>query len=74
MFKELSGTNEKLEALIAQAKAGQRQDKTWWMSKYIGVNLVYTMIKQKKIGDLCSYMFQYASSATKNSSIFIKYS
>jgi len=74
MFKELSGSKEKIEALITEAKAGQRQDKTWWMSKYIGVDLVYTVIKEKKMDALCKYIYEYASSATKNSSIFIKYS
>ena len=74
MFKELSKSRESIPNLIAEAKAGHRKDKTWWMSKYIGIDLIYTMIKEKKITDLCSYMFQYASSATKNSSIFIKYS
>jgi hypothetical protein len=74
MFKELSGSKEKLETLIAQAKSGHRKDKTWWMSKYIGINLVYTVLKDKKMDALCAYIFQYASSATKNSSIFIKYS
>jgi len=74
MFKELSGSKESIPTLVSQAKSGQKKDKTWWMSKYIGVNLVYTMIKNKKMDALCSYMFQYASSATKNSSIFIKYS
>ena len=74
MFKELSNSKESIPNLIIQAKAGQRKDKTWWMSKYIGIDLVYTMIKEKKMDPLCSYMFQYASSATKNSSIFIKYS
>jgi hypothetical protein len=74
MFKELSGSRETIPNLVAQAKSGQKRDKTWWMSKYIGVNLVYTMIQNKKMDGLCSYMFQYASSATKNSSIFIKYS
>ena len=39
MFKELSGSKEKLDVLIAQAKAGHRKDKTWWMSKYIGIVL-----------------------------------
>jgi len=73
-FKNLSGSREKLENLIAQAKAGHRQDKTWWMSKYIGVMLVNTVINEGKINDLSSYIFQYASSATKNSCIFIKYS
>jgi len=74
MFKELSGTNEKLDALIVQAKSKQRQDKTWWMSKYIGVDLVYTVMKENKQDALCKYIYEYASSATKNSSIFIKYS
>jgi len=74
MFKELSKSRESIPNLIAEAKAGHRKDKTWWMSKYIGIDLVYTMIQNKKIDGLCSYMFQYASSATKNSSIFIKYS
>ena len=74
MFKELSKSKESIPNLIIQAKAGHKKDKTWWMSKYIGIDLVYTMIKEKKMDPLCSYMFQYASSATKNSSIFIKYS
>jgi hypothetical protein len=74
MFKELSGSRESIPTLINQAKSGHRKDKTWWMSKYIGIDLVYTMIQNKKMDALCSYMFQYASSATKNSSIFIKYS
>jgi len=74
MFKELSGSKSKIPDLIIEAKAGHRKDKTWWMSKYIGIDLVYTMIKEKKADDVCKYIFQYASSATKNSSIFIKYS
>jgi hypothetical protein len=74
MFKELSGSKEKIDALVTQAKAGHRKDKTWWMSKYIGIDLVYTMIKEKKANEVCKYIYAYASSATKNSSIFIKYS
>ena len=74
MFKEVSGSKEKLENLIIQAKAGHRQDKTWWMSKYIGIALVHTALKEGKQNELCKYIFEYASSATKNSSIFIKYS
>jgi hypothetical protein len=73
-FKTLSGTKEKVENLIIAAKAKHRQDKTWWMSKYIGVMLVNTVINEGKMNDLSSYIFQYASSATKNSCIFIKYS
>ncbi len=74
MFKELSGSKESVDNLVIIAKAGHRKDKTWWMSKYIGVDLVYTVINEKKQDDLCKYIFEYASSATKNSSIFIKYS
>jgi hypothetical protein len=74
MFKELSGSKEKIEVLTVLAKAGHRQDKTWWMSKYIGIDLIYTVIKNKKQDELCKYIYEYASSATKNSSIFIKYS
>ena len=74
MFKELSGSKEKVEALALQAKVGHKQDKTWWMSKYIGIHLIYTLIKEKKADEFCKQVFSYASSATKNSSIFIKYS
>jgi hypothetical protein len=74
MFKELSGSKEKLDTLIAQAKSGQRSDKTWWMSKFIGIHLVYTVLKEGKQRDFCKLVFEYASSSTKNSSIFIKYS
>jgi hypothetical protein len=74
MFKELSGSKEKLETLVALAKQGHKTDKTWWMSKYIGIDLVFTVIKEKKMDALCKYIYEYASSATKNSSIFIKYS
>jgi hypothetical protein len=74
MFKELTGTKKSVADLVIEAKAGHRKDKTWWMSKYIGVDLVYTMLKEKKMDELCKYIYEYASSATKNSSIFIKYS
>jgi len=74
MFKELSGSKAKLEDLILQAKMGQRKDQTWWMSKYLGVDYVYTTMKSGKIGDVAKWLYEYGSSATKNSSIFIKYS
>jgi hypothetical protein len=73
-FKNLSGTKEKVENLIIQAKAGHRQDKTWWMSKYIGIMFVDRVMAAGKIDELCAYIFQYASSATKNSCVFIKFS
>ena len=74
MFKELSGSKEKIDVLIVQAKSYQRKDKTWWMSKYIGVDYVYTVLKEKKQDAVTKWLFGYGSSSTKNSSIFIKYS
>lgn len=74
MFKYLSKSKDSLDDLIMQAKAGHRKDKTWWMSKYLGISLVYAVLQSKKEDEFCKYIFEYASSATKNSSIFIKYS
>jgi hypothetical protein len=74
MFKELSGSNEKIESLIIQAKAAQRKDKTWWLSKYLGVDYCYTIRKEKKEDAVTKWLYGYGSSATENSSIFIKYS
>jgi hypothetical protein len=74
MFKKLSGSKDSIDTLVMQAKSGHRKDKTWWMSKYIGVSLVYNVLESGKQNEFCKYIFEYASSATKNSSIFIKYS
>ena len=74
MFKDLSNSKTSVADLMIEAKAGHRKDKTWWMSKYIGIDLVHTVIKEKKMDELCKFIYEYASSATKNSSIFIKYS
>jgi hypothetical protein len=74
MFKELSGSKDKLEDLIKQAKAHQKVDKTWWLTKFIGINYCYTIMKNKKQDEVIKWLYQYGSSQTKNSSIFIKYS
>jgi hypothetical protein len=74
MFKELSGSKEKLETLITLAKQGHRRDKVWWMSKYLGVAYCYAIKKAKKEDEVTKWLYGYGSSATKNSSIFIKYS
>ena len=65
---------DELEDLIKQAKAHQKQDKTWWLTKFIGVNYCYTIMKNGKEDDVIKWLYQYGSSQTKNSSIFIKYS
>jgi hypothetical protein len=74
MFKELSGTKKKDQDLMIELKEKIAQDKTWWMSKYLGVHYTYAIIKSKKQEEVVKWIYQYASSATKNSSIFIKYS
>jgi hypothetical protein len=73
MFKELSDTNETLQELERQTKIYAKQDNVWWMSKYLSVYFVYTLMKKKKIDEVTKKAFEYGSSATKNSSIFIKY-
>lgn len=74
MFKELSGSKKKIEELVTEARIRSKQDQTWWMSKFLGVHYVYTIIKEKKQNEVVKWMYSYASSATTNSSIFIKYS
>ena len=74
MFKELSGTRKNINDRITETKIYQKKDKVWWMSKYLGVDYVYTILKEKKENDVVKWLFQYGSSATKNSSIFIKFS
>jgi hypothetical protein len=74
MFKDISGVKDTVDQLVVQAKAKQRQDKTWWMSKFLGVHYCYTIKKKKKEDEVTKWLFGYGSSSTKNSSIFIKYS
>ena len=74
MFKDISGSKESIDKLITQAKSGHRKDKTWWMSKYLSVSFCYAIKQSKKQDAVTKWLFGYGSSATKNSSIFIKYS
>lgn len=78
MFLELSGNSNinasKKKQLLMLVKAKQKEDKTWWMSKYLGVAYCYGVGKAGKLDDVTKWLYGYGSSATKNSSIFIKYS
>lgn len=74
MFKDLSGNKKNIKDLVLEAKMNQKKDKTWWMSKYLGVSFCYALKKNKKAEEVTKWIFGYGSSATKNSSIFIKYS
>lgn len=60
--------------ILQLVKVKQKQDKTWWMSKYLGVSYCYGIAKSKKVEEVTKWLYGYGSSATKNSSIFIKYS
>lgn len=74
MYKFISGTNETLKSIIDKTTTYSRADPTWWMSKYLGVHYTYSVIKSGKQDSVAGWIYGYASSATKNSSIFIKYS
>jgi hypothetical protein len=74
MFKELSGNKKSIKDLALEAKMNQKKDKTWWMSKYLGVYFCSMIYNSGKVERVTKSIFGYGSSATKNSSIFIKYS
>ena len=74
MFKELSGSRTKIDDLIRESKSAHKIDKTWWMSKYLSVSFCYGIQKKKKEDQVTKWLFKYGSSASTNSSIFIKYS
>jgi hypothetical protein len=74
MWKVVSGTKDKDAALLAEAKAAAKKDETWWITKYLGVHYLYTLQEKKKTQQVTDWLFQYGSSATENSSVFVKYS
>ncbi len=74
MFKDLSGSKTKIDDLIREAKLSHKKDKTWWMSKYLSLSFCYGIKKRKKEDQVTKWLFKYGSSASSNSSIFIKYS
>jgi len=60
--------------IMQLVKIKQKEDKTWWLSKYLGVAYCYAILNSGKVDDVTKWLYGYGSSATKNSSIFIKYS
>lgn len=74
MFKDLSGSKKSIDDLALEATAIQKKDKTWWMSKYLGVEYCYILKNSRKTNEVVRWIYGYGSSATKNSSIFVKYS
>lgn len=74
MFKTLSGTTDSVVTLIGQAKAYQKKDKTWWMSKYLSVAYCHAIVKSGKADAVTKWLYGYGSSASTSSSVFVKYS
>lgn len=77
MFIEIQGQNlnaSKKKQLMEMIKDKHKQDKTWWMSKYLGVAYCHAVGTSGKLDEVTKWLYGYGSSATKNSSIFIKYS
>lgn len=74
MFKIVSGSPDSVDTIYKQASNQAAKDKTWWMSKYLSVAYCYAITKNKKGDAVAKWIYGYGSSATKNSSIFVKYS
>jgi len=74
MYKELTKSRETISNLVTQAKTGHARDKTWWMTKFLGVHYCYVLADKKKESKVTNWLYSYGSSATVDSSIFVKYS
>lgn len=76
MYKKIAGnTNrESQKEVMVKTKGLAAADPTWWMSKYLSVYYAYSMVNTGKQNNVASKIYQYASSATDNSSVFVKYS
>jgi hypothetical protein len=69
----ITNANEK-KKILQMVKVKQKEDTTWWLSKFLGVAYCYAIVNSGKVDDVTKWIYGYGSSATKNSSIFIKYS
>ena len=64
---------ETAKQVEVKAKALAKVDPTWWMSKYLGVYFAHEVIKSGKKDKVASMIYRYASSASENSSVYVKY-
>ena len=64
---------EKEKEVMVKTKALAKVDPTWWMSKYLSVYYAHTVIKSGKKDVVASKIYQYASSASESSSVYVKY-
>lgn len=75
MYKKIAGTTnkEKQTEVIAKTKGLAAVDPTWWMSKYLSVYYAHEVSTSTNKNKVASKIYSYASSATDNSSVFVKY-
>lgn len=75
MYKSIAGTTNKetQKEIMTKTKGLAAADPTWWMSKYLGVYYAYEVATSRNKNKVASKIFSYASSATDNSSVFVKY-
>ena len=74
MYLAISNSQESKKDVIQKTMTMAKIDQTWWMSKYLGVYFTYTVMTSKKQNAVAGWLYNYASSATSTSSIFVKYS
>lgn len=72
--KGIKGSNKKSdEELFNLIKKTAKADKTWFLSKYVGLRYCAAMMDSKKLNEVTNWIYRYGSSAVENSSAFIKY-
>lgn len=72
-IKKISLNQKEEKALIELVKKTQAADKTWWLSKYVGLKYCVAIQNAKKTNEVTNWIFRYGSSSVENSSVFIKY-
>lgn len=77
LWKEVKGIkvmNKKDEtALKTLIKQTAKDDKTWFLSKYISLNYCAKIQESGLLDEVTNWIYRYGSSAVENSSVFIKY-
>lgn len=74
MYKTLAPrSRESQKEVMMKAKGLAAADPTWWMSKYLSVYFAHSIVSSPKKNKVASQIYSYASSATDNSSVFVKY-
>lgn len=75
MYKTIAPrSRESQKEVMSKTKGLAAVDPTWWMSKYLSVYFAHSIVSSPKKNKVASQIYSYASSATDNSSVFVKYS